>query len=256
MNIFDPLLEELDQWNFEGEEATFWWRDDDAQTDQPALVNLAELSRRYAVPIALAVIPVGAEQSLWELIERYPTLTVLQHGYRHQNHAPEGEKKQELGEHRALQTVLAEIEDGFRLLGAAPEGRLCPVLVPPWNRLSPDLLPCLQEIGLKGLSCFGARKVSLASDNLWIVNTHVDIMQWKPDRKFIGETRVVKQMVSHLQDKRLGVADRAEPTGLLTHHLVHSEICWTFLEQLLATMDDHPAASWLSAERVFQTRWR
>lgn len=256
MNPFSSLLEELDQWNFEGEEATFWWRDDDAQKNEPALARLADLSRRYRVPLALAVIPVGADRSLWELIEFYPELTVLQHGYRHRNHAPEGEKKQELGDHRALRTVVAEIEQGFKSLSAVPAGRLCPVLVPPWNRLSQELFPYLQEIGLKGISCFGARKASLASDNLWVVNTHIDIMQWKPSRGFIGETESIRQAVSHLRDKRLGAADKAEPTGLLTHHLVHSDACWSFLEELLATLDDHPAASWLSAERVFQSRWR
>ena len=256
MNTFGPLLQELDHWNFAGEEATFWWRDDDAQRSSPALIGLAKLSQRYSVPTALAVIPVGTEPGLWNLIEDYPNLTVLQHGYQHKNHAPDREKKQELGNHRPRPLVLDELEKGYRLLNASANGRMCPVLVPPWNRISPTLYAGLEEIGLKGLSCFGPRKEAQVAADIWIVNTHVDVINWKQGKKFAGDSNVIAQLVSNLANKRLGIIDRAEPTGLLTHHLVHDDACWNFLDQLLAILDDHPAATWLSAERVFQSRWR
>ena len=256
MSPFDPLLRELDEWNFSGEEATFWWRDDDAQKSSPALIELADLSRRYGVPIGLAVIPIGADSGMWDVIADYPDLTVLQHGYQHRNHAPVGEKKQELGNHRARKIVLNELEKGFRLLDAEAKNRNCPVLVPPWNRISPDLYAGLEAIGFKGLSCFGAREVAQAATDLWIVNTHVDVVNWKQGKKFSGDIDVVAQFITHLKNKRLGVADKAEPTGLLTHHLVHDDACWAFLDELLAILDDHPAVTWLSAERVFQSRWR
>ena len=256
MNAFGPLLQELDQWNFDGEEATFWWRDDDAQKSSPALIKLADLGQHYGVPIALAIIPMGIDPGLWKLIDDYPDLTVLQHGYRHKNYAPEGEKKQELGDHRSQQIVLDELDRGFSLLSAAAQNRMCPVLVPPWNRISPTLFGGLKKIGLKGLSCFGAREIAQAASNLWIVNAHADIVNWRQGKKFSGDRVAVAQLVTHLKNKRLGTADRSEPTGLLTHHLVHDDACWAFLDLLLATLDDHPAATWLSADRVFQSRWR
>jgi hypothetical protein len=256
MNPFDLLYQELDQWNFEGEQAVFWWRDDDAQKNHPSLLRLVDLAGQYDVPLALAVIPAGSEHSLRELTERNPDLSLLQHGYQHQNHASKEEKKQELGAHREHKLILVELQKGFDMLKQVAGARMCPVLVPPWNRISTGLFPDLSKIGFKGISCFGARKQPLASDDLWIVNTHVDIIQWRPEKRFIGEKAAIDQLLSHLRDKRLDAADRAEPTGLLTHHLVHDEECWLFLKKLLSALDEHPAVTWLAAERVFQTRWR
>ncbi len=256
MNPLDLLYQELDQWNFEGEEAVFWWRDDDAQKNHPSLVQLVDLAGQYDVPLALAVIPAGSEHSLREVMEINPGLSILQHGYQHRNHASKDEKKQELGAHREKKLICAELQKGFDMLKQAVGERLCPILVPPWNRISPDLYPDLSKIGFKGISCFGARKLPQAGNDIWIVNTHVDIIQWRPEKRFTGDKLAIDQLVSHLRDKRLGAADKAEPTGLLTHHLVHDEECWRFLKILLRALDEHPAVTWLAAEKVFQTRWR
>ena len=52
------------------------------------------------------------------------------------------EKKQELGPHRPLSVSdSANCSEGYRLLEEPVSERFVPVLVPPWNRIDPLLLP-------------------------------------------------------------------------------------------------------------------
>ena len=43
----------------------FWWRDDDASAPSPALERAVGLSRKYGIPLALAVIPQDATPQLF-----------------------------------------------------------------------------------------------------------------------------------------------------------------------------------------------
>jgi hypothetical protein len=256
VNPMDQLMAELDQWNFSGEEATFWWRDDDARSNGECLERLLALACRYDVPAALAVIPKFADDSLQSKIADQTRLSVLQHGFAHINYASDDEKKQELGVHRSLEAIHSDLSTGFSRLGAMFQDRFIPVLVPPWNRIDSSVIPGLAATGLIGLSCDGPRRQPEPADNIWQINTHADIIDWKRDKQFIGQQQVIDRLVSHLCGKREGRFDAAEPTGILTHHLVHDEDCWQFLDDLFAAMDDHPAVTWLSAARVFQSAWR
>ena len=256
MSNFDLLNAELDQWNFSGEEAVLWWRDDDAETPSPALDRLIALACQYDVPVALAAIPEGVGNALSSMVADNKMVQILQHGYSHQNYAPAKEKKQELGVHRDRKVIAGELSTGFEYLRETFGGQFVPALVPPWNRIADPVVQELREIGFLGLSCYAPRKHAEIDGNIWVVNTHADIINWKQNKEFIGESVVIDQLIRHLCDRREGRADKAEPTGLLTHHLVHNEKCWGFLENLFSILDDHPAATWLSAERVFQTSWR
>ena len=256
MNFTDTLYSELDQWNFNGDEATFWWRDDDAQKSTPELETILALSTKYDVPVALAVIPDGSEPSLVKLVRGNPLVNVLQHGFSHSNHAPADQKKQELGNHREAEVIQQQLHEGLLLLSRQFGDQAIPVMVPPWNRISAEVTSLLAELDILGLSCYGQRQVSEVAENLWLVNSHADIINWKQNKSFIGEQQAITILVDHLQSKREGRADQAEPTGLLTHHLVHDNASNDFLEALFMALDEHPAVTWLSAERVFQTRWR
>ncbi len=256
MNPIECLYAELDQWNFSGVEAVFWWRDDDAQSDTSALDQLIGLANRYNISASLAVIPQPADGTLQKTVATHQQLQILQHGFAHTNHAPSNEKKQELGAHRDLDTIVAELSNGYSRLQKMFGEQFVPVLVPPWNRIDRSVIPRLSEIGLLGLSCDGPRPAPEVANNIWAINTHADIINWKQGKRFIGQQVVVDLLVSHLTGKREGKIDDAEPTGLLTHHLVHDQECWEFLDELFAAMDDHPAVTWLSAQRVFQTNWR
>ena len=54
--------------------------------------------------------------------------------------------------------VLGELGTGWLALERLFGGRALSVMVPPWNRIAPALVPTLPEIGFRGLSTFGLRR--------------------------------------------------------------------------------------------------
>ncbi len=256
MSVFEPLYTELDEWNFDGDEVMLWWRDDDAVEDTPALQQLFSLVSKYDVPLSLAVVPDLLQSSLVEAVKKQPVVKTMQHGVRHENLAPKTDKKQELSRNANLDELTREIAQGFEKMSAEFADQFIPVMVPPWNRIDEPVVEQLGSIGFLGLSCFSARTRPEVDENVWLVNTHIDIINWKNQKEFAGAENVIEQLIAHLSQKRLGQADRAEPTGLMTHHLVHDDASWEFLGRLFSILDEHPAVTWLSADRVFQTKWR
>jgi hypothetical protein len=235
---------ELDAWLDAGLAARFWWRDDDATRPGPLLDRLLEIAGDS--PVALAVIPARAGRELAERLTGHNTgggnVMVLQHGYAHENHAPAGEKKAEFGDHRSLESMLEEVSRGRgrieELFGPVFE----PFLTPPWNRICDSVASRLPDAGLQGLSRFGARG---PADGDRVVNTHIDIVDWRGNRGFVGEARAIQAAVRHLAARRRGLADMDEPTGLLTHHRDHDEGCWRFIGALRDAVTAHPAAEWV-----------
>ena len=245
MADWDDLDRELDAWRTEGRDATLWWRDDDAGTLTPALERLLGLSEEAGIPIAIAVVPLGAEPGLGERLSRRPLATVLQHGYAHLNHAPAGAKKAELGPHRDAETILAELAEGRRLL--AP-GAL-PVLVPPWNRMDPSLLARLPTIGVEAVSAYKPRPAPEPAPGVRRANVHADLFHMKDH--FIGDQAVLELIVDHLAARRQDLVDGAEATGLLTHHLDLDDACWEFVRKFLRHTRDHAAVRWIGGREVF-----
>ncbi len=249
MTDWVDLDRELANWAADGRTATLWWRDDDAIEPTPQLERMLNLSDRYLVPLALAVVPRPATSALAERIGRAKTTHALQHGWCHRNHAPPGAKAAEFGAHREPETMLAEAREGFSRLASFP--RFSPIFVPPWNRIDPALLTGLREIGLRGLSGYGPRDEREPIAGFTVANTHADIVAWKTSRGFVGLEKILLELIGHLRARRTGVADVGEPTGLLTHHLVHDEGCWTFIEALLARTTGASAVCWLAPPQVF-----
>src|SRR4029453_7470730 len=95
-----------------GRRADLWGRDDDACRGSPQLGRLLEIAGSAKVPVALAVIPALLAQSLVDCVASAPEVTILQHGYAHRNHAPPGERNWELGTHRPVEEVVAELRNG------------------------------------------------------------------------------------------------------------------------------------------------
>ena len=248
MADWDDLDRELDAWAKVDRDATLWWRDDDARHLTPALERLLGLSQEAGVPIAIAVVPLGADLGLGDHLSRRPLADVLQHGYAHLNHAPAGAKKAELGPHRDTESVLAELVLGRRLL-APFEGAL-PVLVPPWNRMDPRLLARLPAIGLEAVSAYKPRPNPEPAPGVRCANVHADIIHWGKVR-FIGERVVLKLIVDHLAARRMGLVDSCEATGLLTHHLDLDDACWAFLGKFFRRTRDHAAVRWIGGREVF-----
>ncbi|MEQ9812025.1 MAG: polysaccharide deacetylase family protein [Azospirillaceae bacterium] len=245
------LLAELDRWAEAGRTATLWWRDDDAAAPGAALDRLVDLATAHRVPLCLAVVPGRLDTGLaGRLAAAGPGLAVLQHGWRHENHAPAGEKKCELGGHRPPAAVLGELTAGRARLEAAFGARFLPVLVPPWNRIAGEVATHLAGAGFRGLSLYGPRPAA-DRDGLRLVNTHADPIDWRGGGGFVGEAPALAMVVEHLQGRRTGRMDVAEPTGLLTHHLVHGQVLWRFLDRLLTVLVAHPAIHVEGARRVF-----
>ena len=250
---WSELSDELDAWRDEGRLASLWWRDDDAAAPAPALDRLAGLARRYEVTVGLAVIPALARPCLAPWLEPVRA-EVLQHGWAHHNHAAGGEKKSELGRHRAPGVVMEELTKGFGKLRELAGNRFQPVLVPPWNRIDPALIPALPRAGLRGLSTYGTRLAAEPVPGLRQTNCHVDVVDWRGGRGFVGCGRALAAVVTHLAARRARSVDPAEPTGLLTHHAVHEESTWTFIARFLERTRHHPAARWLAPSEAILGR--
>lgn len=249
MTGWEDLRQELDAWGGDGRCATFWWRDDDAVHPTPPLSRLLDIAAAADTPVALAVIPRDTGEALRADLADRPQAFVLQHGWSHDNHAPDGDRQEEFGVHRPLPAMLDELSRGWTKIAAF--ARAMPVMVAPWNRMDAHLLPYLPDAGLKGVSTLGPRPAAEPAPGVRRVNVHVDIMDWQGTRGFMGLDRTLGQVLDHLRQRRTGAVDGDEPTGLMTHHGYHDDDCWRFIEDFLAFTRDHAAARWLSPALAF-----
>lgn len=236
---WQPLRDGLARRHADGAPLRVWWRDDDARHDTPALRRLIGVAADLAAPLTLAVIPFGAGRDLAERLDAADpagnALTVALHGWRHQNHAPAGEKQAEWGTHRALDERLAEIERGRQMLRGLFGSRLLPMVVPPWNRIGPDLAATLPDFGWPLLSTFGP---AAPRDRGQHVNTHADPVDWRATRSAVEVNALVAMTLR---------AGANEPIGLLTHHLVHDEAIWRLTARWIDEMRAFPGFEWVSA---------
>ena len=250
---WDLLKDELARWRESGRVVHLWWRDDDANQPTAALTRLFSVSAANNTPLALAVVPQDAHVGL--LAGPSCLVSVLQHGVTHRNAARACEKKTEFPLGQVASDALASLLSGQARLEQLYPGRTLRVLVPPWNRISCEgLTDVLSGAGYAGLSRFGSRAFSAhlgtMGKSLINVNTHVDVIDWKGGRRFAGSDAILAQALRHLQARRLGDADVAEATGLLTHHAIHDPAAWAFLERLFA-FTTAQGAVWQPAQALF-----
>jgi hypothetical protein len=248
MSTWHALGEEATRWQESGRTAQLWWRDDDAADSEPALDRLLVLHRATRVPLALAVVPAHATPALADRLAAEPGVDLLQHGYAHLNHAAPGEKKAELGPHRPAMVVLGELGTGWLALERLFGDRALSVMVPPWNRIAPALVPTLPEIGFSGLSTFGPRGRVRPVRGLLQVNTHADLIDWKNGGGFAGEAAVLGALVAALAHARTVTA---EPVGLLSHHLAMDGGAWDFLRSVLEKASTLPGIRIRPAHELF-----
>jgi predicted glycosyltransferase len=245
-----PLNRAVGQARDTGWEPQFWWRDDDAVRETPQLARLLAVAEHYRSPIAIAVIPRLSDSSLVEALDGSPMACALVHGLAHENHARAGDKKAEFGPQRPL----GELREGAReaLLEAQAKlgAKLLPVFVPPWNRIAPGLVPLLPGLGYKGLSAFRDRSGAATLEGFVEVNTHIDPIDWHGSRSVRPAGVLIEALAGAVQRRVVDEADRGEPIGLLSHHLVHDEATWFFFEALLERIA-RLGLSFTDAERLF-----
>ncbi len=239
----DSLKTRLDRLGEAGRSLTVWWRDDDAIASSGQLDRLIGFVELHNVPLGLAVIPNEATEALANRLCGTDLVEILQHGWRHKNHQPTGSKAAELGDGRPLDTVLDELRTGFSRLDGLFGNRFRPVLVPPWNRIAPEVAAERSKVGLVGLSTFGETE---CADRR--VNCHLDPISWKTTRGFIGWPRAT-HLINEELDRRLNGSD--EPFGLLTHHLVHDANLWDFVDAFLNVAARHPVVRWPAMDPLF-----
>jgi hypothetical protein len=124
------------------------------------------------------------------------------------------------------------------------------VLVPPWNRIAPGLVPALPEIGFRGLSTFGIRPQRRLVSGWVQVNTHIDLIDWRA-RRFAGIEVVLGAFVRALAAAR---AESGEPLGVLSHHLAMDEPAWDFLNSFWGRVRGMPDIGIAAASNLFALR--
>ncbi len=248
-NAWACLEQELDAWERAGTVATLWWRDDDAAAVTGELDRLLELQDRSALPLCLAVIPEPAEAALAARLEGTRRIHAAVHGYRHLNHAPNGEKKAEFGADRPIAAMKSEIAAAWQKIHTLFGDRAVPAFVPPWNRMTDNLCPHLPHLGLRALSRKAPREPMEPQPGLSVADVHLDIVDWRGTRGFIGDSEALTQLSDCLHRRRLRRESR--PTGLLTHHAVMDEPAWRFLTRLFAATAKNRRVGWLSAPEAF-----
>jgi hypothetical protein len=141
--------------------------------------------------------------------------------------------------------IAAELSEGHAALVDAFGAAFLAVLVPPWNRLEPQLIERLTACGFLGVSTFGRRPDREAAPGLVQVNTHLDPIDWHGGRLFVGVATALGRL--------LAVLDPEEPIGILSHHLALDEPGWDFLERLLDVLARHPATRLCPASELFES---
>ena len=236
------FLNQLDELAEKGTPARVWWRDDDAVEPSAALDRLLSLTVGHDIPLTLAVIPAQSGQPLANRIREQRDVTVAVHGWAHLNHAGAGEKKQELGPHRPADAVLQELSRGLGLLQDLHGAQAVPVLVPPWNRICRAVVDGLPGSGFDALSVFGPEQPA----PLPVMNTHVDVMDWRGTRGGRDPVAVLEDLTTVLQ--------RDSVAGILTHHLAHDEPAWGILETIVRLTQGHPGWQWVSLPRLIAAK--
>lgn len=232
------LMEALDRLVSAGDHVDLWLRDDDCIEPSEALDIFLGAAARHQIPTTLAVIPAHTGEALAKRLESEPDVLVTVHGWSHDNHAPQGVKKRELGLDRPVDLVEEQLRQGLAILSALHDRRFLPMLVPPWNRIDPTVAERLPDLGYCALSIFGREKATAVP----VLNTHVDVIDWHGTRG--GRDPAV------LFAETAALCRHGAAIGMLTHHLVHDDAVIDFLDRLFMLTAGHPGCRWRSAADI------
>jgi predicted deacetylase len=209
------------------------------------------VARDHGVQVALSVIPFEHRPRLVSYLDRKPEAAVLVHGFAHRNHARAGHAKCEFGGDRAVQDIVADLSAGLASLRLSFGKTLLPVIVPPWNRMSPGTVALLPGIGFKGLSTWKPRICARPVQGIVQVNAHLDLIDWRRGKVVKDEALVAGLLLRKLRWRREHRERASEPLGLLTHHELWNRDKEKLVVQILSATRGHPAVKWLKAEQAF-----
>lgn len=236
-----------------GRPVDFWWRDDDAIVPTPQLERLLALANAHGAPLAIAAIPAHATLELAQFLSGETGVSVLTHGLTHENLAPEGAKKGEFS-HGAAPELAQRAAAGLARIAALFGARSHAVFTPPWNRIAPDLPPLLPAYGFAGVSTFRERPARLAAPGLVQVNAHIDPVAWRGDRSLVDPALLASELCVAIRLRlERPCPGGPDPIGLLTHHLVHDVRIDGFVSGLLALVDRHAGARFISIGEALES---
>lgn len=240
---------ELAHWLEAGHAVRLWWRDDDARTVTPELRRLLDLADAFTAPLLLSVVPGPQAVELGSITAARP-IFIAQHGVDHHNRRLVGLPSQ-FPVHELPGRMALELRDVGLMLEDLP-GAL-PVYVPPWNTVTPGLMPALRLAGFRGVSAFGRDRREHAG--LQRVDVHLDVLEWAPHARFRGVGHCVMRLVHCLHRRRRRQA-WTQPVGILTHHLALDPGAWDFMGDLLMRLAQSGAAEWPSPDTLFSAQDR
>lgn len=229
----DPLRAALDA---RADPVWFFFRDDDAGWDDPALEALLDVFEPHALPLDLAAIPLAVTERTVELIttrqaDGLVDLRVHQHGLAHVDHEPEG-RKCEFGVSRPPGQQRDDIASGREVL-AAWFGDVPAVFTPPWNRCAPWTAEVLRDLGFTVLS----RDLSAGTAGVPGLRELPITVDWFAKRKKVPVDRTARG------ELLAAMAAGPDPVGVMLHHEVLSDQDLSDLAELLTLVDAHPRAS-------------
>lgn len=239
------LVRELSLWTAAGKHAVFWLRDDDVSSITDRFERLLVFQKKYRLPMAVAVIPKGLDDNLPFLMKQYPEVAILQHGWSHKNHAPEGQRHSEYPSQRLPQEVSQTLGMGRALLQNLFQDQFVYGIVPPWNHFAREHLS-----QLKAYAFIAGRNDTVAPDDKDIpsIAADVDILRWKPAPHFRGSKRLIKIISRQLRARR--IQNRQDPVGILLHHLQMDNRAWAFIEALTEILHAHPSVTFLDIRKA------
>jgi hypothetical protein len=239
---WQALDEEIAQW---AAPPALWLRDDDATGPAPAVATLLNACAVGRVPVCLAVIPSSLDPEFFPwLASQAASTTVVPHGLGHTNHAPEGQKKSEFGDHRSLSEISKDLRDGLHRVQDAFGVQARPIFVPPWNHFGSIAGAALIGAGYTALS---AKTTQIEVTGIAVIDVHIDIIDWRGSRGYGGDGPILGALRKRLAALRVQGKEK-EPTGILTHHAVHDPAAWTFLETLFSRLGSK--VGWLNVDDV------
>lgn len=215
----------------------FFFRDDDAGWSDDRLLELLDLFTRHSMPIDVAAIPValtsGLAVTLRSRLEAQPAqVAIHQHGFAHQNHEPEGQRKCEFGGTRESSFQQSDIEAGKQRLFDLFGSHMRPIFTPPWNRCTAATGECLLQAGFRILS----RDVTAAPLNLdGLIELPITI-DW------FARVRGVRLSLEELGATLAVKVRTSAPVGVMFHHALMDESERRLASELLALLASHPNA--------------
>lgn len=221
-----------------------WWRDDDAGRPSPRLERLLDLARRHGAPLALAVVPEWLEPEAAARIAASAEATVLQHGVAHRDHAAVGQRRIELGGTAGTRMLAGPVRAGHGRLRAAFGDRLLDVMVPPWNRISAEVMAALPGWGFAGVSGWAGTGPQVPC-GLQRVDTHLDAVLWRDGRRCLDLAGLAARLAELVR------GSTGEPLGLLTHHLVTDDAGFEALDRFVALVQNRPKLRLIGAADLF-----